>query len=279
MREIFQNTNSLRQRLGNPFRNSGRWGIPVVFCLVFGAVSLAASSAWQRIDPAKELLAGVEPQAGGIQLELPSVTQDGSAVPITVEVTGAMNPDRFVEALYLFGDGNPSPEILEVTFTPLAGKARISTRIRLNRTQQVVALARTNTGEWFTASREVRVTVSGCITQDSGNRGAADPNPRVRVPNRFRSGEAGEVRTLVQHPMETGLRRDAEENLIPERILHRFTASLAGEPVLSARLHRAVSANPYLLFHVAPPQSGELTLQWEEDTGEQVTATAAVRTN
>ncbi len=249
--------------------------------LVLGApswVNAQGRAAWERIDAATELLDGATPRAGSIRLDLPAVTQDGSSVPVTVEVDHPMNPDDHVEALYLFAAGNPSPEVAEIHFTPLAGKARITTRIRLDGSQTVVALARTNRGEWLAGQRDVRVTVSGCLSQGNSSDNSDFMQARVRPPSRMAPGEPGEVRTLINHPMETGLRKNPDGSLIPERIIEEFRAELDGEKLLAARFHRAVSANPYLLFFVAPGRHGELALRWEEGegAGESATATASI---
>ncbi len=231
---------------------------------------------WDRVDPAQELLDGATPRAESIQIDLPSVTQDGSSVPLSIEVDHPMRSDDYIEALYVFATRNPSPEVVEYHFTPLAGKARISTRVRLNESQTVFALARTSRGAWLAGTREIRVTVSGCIAQGNAEKGPDFMQTRVRAASRARPGEPLDVRTLINHPMETGLREDSNGNAIPERIVHSFRAEINGETVLTARFHRAVSANPYLLFYIAPGQSGPLHLTWEEDTGETATATAEI---
>ncbi len=261
----------------------------VLRALALGTAAVALSSArvpayanarggawWQRMDAAREHLNGATPREGGIQLDLPGVTQDGSAVPLTVEVESPMDPDDYVEALYLYAAGNPTPEIADIYFTPLAGRARFSTRVRLNRTQAVHALARTSGGEWLAASREVRVTVSGCLSQDGTYDFDSLMRTRVRASERLGAGEIGDIRTLVDHPMETGLREDRDGRTIPERIIHSFQAEFNGEPVLDIRLYRAVSANPYLRFPIAPSESGDAVFRWEDDEGETATESARI---
>ena len=231
---------------------------------------------WERIDAARKRLDGAVPKEGGIRLDLPGVTQDGSAVPLTVDVDHPMEDDDFVEALYLFAAGNPTPEVADVYFTPLAGRARLSTRIRLNESQTVLALARTSRGEWLAGRREVRVTVSGCLSRDNRSDSDSLMRTRIRVSDRLRRGEIGDVRTLVDHPMETGLREDGEGGIIPERIVNEFRAEFNGEPVLRVRLYRAVSANPYLRFAIAPNESGQAVFHWNEDRGESATESTRI---
>jgi hypothetical protein len=67
--------------------------------------------------------------------------------------------------------------------------------------------------------------------------------------------------------METGLRTTLAGVVIPRSLIQRFVATFNRATVFEARLHGAVAANPYLRFFIAPRDSGELVLRWEEDTG------------
>lgn len=241
-----------------------------------GAEAARAPAPWERIEAARTLLDGAQPRAAGVELDLAMVTQEGGSVPLAVEVRSPMAEDDYVEALYLFASGNPSPELAEFRFRPRAGQARVSTRIRLDRSQTVVALARTSRGEWLAGARDIRVTVSGCLTRGGAAEAGELLQTRVRVPTQLRAGEVGDVRTLIVHPMETGLRQDPQGKPIPERIIRSFQAELDGEAVLEAKFYRAIAANPFLHFAVAPQRSGTLRLKWEEDTGRSVIETAEI---
>jgi sulfur-oxidizing protein SoxY len=139
--------------------------------------------------------------------------------------------------------------------------------VRLNETQTVIALAWTSKGELRATSRDVRITTSGCLVRADTYASEDEMRTRVRVPERVRAGEPAEVLTLLNHPMETGLREDASGKLLPQRIINSFAAQFAGEPVIEAKLYRSLAANPYLRFFVAPRTAGELSLRWTEDTG------------
>lgn len=98
----------------------------------------------------------------------------------------------------------------------------------------------------------------------------------VTAPASARQGEVVEVRALAQHPMETGYRRSADGELLPRDLLRRVDCRFDGELVLSAELHAAVSANPYLAFHLKLPRSGLLTLTWSGDRGVMHTETVRI---
>jgi len=91
--------------------------------------------------------------------------------------------------------------------------------------------------------------------------------PLLNVPREVRAGEAFEVRILIQHPMETGFRRDAVGRPVARDIINRFDCSVDGEAVFSATLHPAISANPYLVFSVRLARSGTMLLRWVDDQG------------
>lgn len=233
----------------------------------------AATPGWERLEPARELLAGRTPVVGAITLDLPLVSEDGSAVPMTLSVQSPMTAQQHVSAVHVFAARNPTPRIAVFRFSPLAGRAEVSTRIRLNETQSVVAIALMSDGSVHAAEREVRVTVSGCLFRAQGVDGT-HMHTRVKVDPPARRGAPAEVRTLINHPMETGLRTDADGKPLPVNILTGLTVTFEGDTVFEADLFRSMSANPFLKFFVAPPRAGAIEFTWTEDTGESVRARA-----
>jgi len=99
---------------------------------------------------------------------------------------------------------------------------------------------------------------------------------RVQVPPSVRRGEAFEVRVLVQHPMETGFRRDMNGRAIPLNVLDRITCRYGGREVFSAKLGSGVAANPYIAFYVTAETSGPMVVEWSDDKGEKGSFTATV---
>jgi sulfur-oxidizing protein SoxZ len=99
---------------------------------------------------------------------------------------------------------------------------------------------------------------------------------RIRVPRTAAKGEVIEIKTLIQHPMETGFRRDFEGNLIPVRIIHRFMCTYDGEEVFRVDFHPSIAANPYLSFRTVATASGRLEFAWHDDDGSVYTASAEI---
>lgn len=99
---------------------------------------------------------------------------------------------------------------------------------------------------------------------------------RLQVPPKVRAGEAVEVRLLVQHPMETGFRRETDGRVVPMNVIHALVCRLGGAEVLRAEFGSGVSANPYLSFWIVPPASGELVVEWVDDAGEKGRVSAPI---
>jgi sulfur-oxidizing protein SoxZ len=90
--------------------------------------------------------------------------------------------------------------------------------------------------------------------------------PRIWLSNKSpKKGEIVTVRTIVQHVMETGFRKDADGKTVPQKIINRFDCTLNGKPVISWTLGTGVSANPYLEFRFRADEAGDLKLVWTDD--------------
>jgi sulfur-oxidizing protein SoxY len=170
----------------------------------------------------------------------------------------------------VFAEGNPFPEVATFYFTPDSGRASMSTRIRLNAgEQEVVAVAELSDGSAWVGSRSIQVSISGC----SAEAGVAvafpmpTPKPRLRVPAEVGRNEIVEIKTMISHRMETGLRTDVHGDSIPRRIINRMTCSRDDRWIFAADLSPAIAANAYLSFFVLARASAALEFAWHEDGG------------
>jgi len=100
--------------------------------------------------------------------------------------------------------------------------------------------------------------------------------PRVRVPRDASAGDSVAVRTLISHPMESGLRRDGDGNPIPRQIINRFTCAFNGEQVIDVTIHPGVSTNPYFQFDAVVNETGSFEFTWYDDDGSVYTETADI---
>lgn len=89
--------------------------------------------------------------------------------------------------------------------------------------------------------------------------------PRVRIPKSAKKGEVFEIKTLIEHNMESGRRKDKDGKLVPRKIVNKFECLFNGKPVFTSDWHPAISANPYLSFHFRAEESGEFEFKWTDD--------------
>lgn len=119
-----------------------------------------------RIEQARaaiaELVGERALEAGGIMLKTPAIAENGNTVPVSIEVDAPFTPERYVKAIHLVAEQNPSPNVASFLFTPASGKAHVSTQIRLAKTQRVVAIAELSDGRALHTANEVKVTIGGC---------------------------------------------------------------------------------------------------------------------
>lgn len=117
----------------------------------------------RSIDEAlKKVLGDATASESGITLEIPEIAENGNTVPFTLSVDSPMTEASHVKALHIFASGNPQVGVASFMFTPAAGKAAVSSRMRLARTQDIVAVAALSDGKFLIGKRNVKVTIGGC---------------------------------------------------------------------------------------------------------------------
>ncbi|WP_167856059.1 thiosulfate oxidation carrier protein SoxY [Natronospirillum operosum] len=232
--------------------------------------ALADGSGWERHAAVAEAVGEATPQLGQLRMQMPSVSEDGSAVPLELSIDHPMSADEYIESIRVFATKNPNAEVVDFFLTPQMGRPEVSTRVRVNESQTLYAVAHSSTGEVYVASADIRITVGGCLMASDDDI-AEFGQPRVAIPRSPSAGEPGEVRTLVTHPMETGLREGPDGEILPRRLLDTLVVEYEGDTVLTVRMHTAVSENPYMRFFMAPEESGQAVFRWtEEDSGDTV---------
>ena len=108
------------------------------------------------------LLAGSTPKEGGIEMDLPSDVENGNYVPVALAVDSPMTAESHVKAIHLLSTQNPRADVATFRFTLLSGKARVTSRMRLAKSQDVVAVAELSDGTFLIGARAVSVKVGGC---------------------------------------------------------------------------------------------------------------------
>ena len=89
---------------------------------------------------------------------------------------------------------------------------------------------------------------------------------RLKFKEVVNKGEIVKVKTLAEHEMEPGVRRDVDTGVIyPRLIIQKVLARYNGELVFKANWFSGVSANPYLAFHFKAKESGLIEIEWIDD--------------
>ena len=128
--------------------------------LPLGADRALAKVSWQ--DAMKAAIGNAKPAMGKVTLELPEIAENGNTVPFTVSVDSPMTASDHVKAVHVFATANPSPEVVSFFFTADSGKAKATSRMRLAKTQDVIAVAEMSNGKVYMGKRSVKVTIGGC---------------------------------------------------------------------------------------------------------------------
>jgi sulfur-oxidizing protein SoxY len=100
---------------------------------------------------------------GKIKIDVPALIENGNAVPFTVSCESPMTERDHVKAIHVFTEKNPQPNVISVQLGPRAGRASVSTRIRLADTQKIVAVAQMSDGSFWSDDVEVVVTLAACL--------------------------------------------------------------------------------------------------------------------
>ena len=104
-------------------------------------------------------------RTGKVKLDVPPLVENGNTVPMTVSVSHPMAPEDHVKSIHVFNEKNPQPNIANFHLGPRAGRAQISTRIRLADSQKVVAIARLSDDTFWSATVDIVVTLAACTEE------------------------------------------------------------------------------------------------------------------
>lgn len=128
----------------------------------FGVVNAFAATEPTAEDRIKEFTGGAEVAEGKLNLTTPEIAENGNTVPIAVEVDSPMTEADHVQSVMILADGNPNPEVVTFNFSTASGVAAAKTRIRLAKTQNIIAIAKMSDGSFQMAKAQVKVTIGGC---------------------------------------------------------------------------------------------------------------------
>lgn len=136
-------------------------GAAATVVATFPTMALAANSA--DSDAAiKAFTGGAAMGEGAVKLTTPEIAENGNTVPVSVKVDSPMTAENHVQEVMILADGNPNPGVATFKFSTMSGEASASTRIRLAKTQSIIAVAKMSDGSFQMAKNTVKVTIGGC---------------------------------------------------------------------------------------------------------------------
>ena len=100
-----------------------------------------------------------------VKFDITPLVENGNSVPVEVTVDGPMTTAQHVTGIAIFNEKNPQNDVAVFELTPLCGRARVATRIRLATSQQLIAVAKMNDGSCWTHTVEVIVTTASCVEE------------------------------------------------------------------------------------------------------------------
>lgn len=128
--------------------------------LPMGLALAQDAQGWE--DAVKKIVGDTKPIDGRVTLDMPEIAENGNTVPFSISVDSPMTEKEYVKAIHVISTGNPQSGVATFRFTPQSGKAAVSSRMRLARTQDVVGLAELSDGKFLLTRRSVKVTIGGC---------------------------------------------------------------------------------------------------------------------
>ena len=132
----------------------------LVYARTLGSLTLERSQQFQ--DEFARLTGDAIPVEDKIKVDLPELAENGNFVPITITVDSPMTEADHVRAIHILATANPVAQIATFHLSPMNGIARVQSRIRLAKTEDVVTLAELSSGAMLIATTLVKVTIGGC---------------------------------------------------------------------------------------------------------------------
>jgi len=130
--------------------------------LATGALAQGTARPGQMEEAMRKVTGPAPVRPGKVKLDLPPLVENGNAVALTVSVESPITGEDHVRAIHVCNEKNPQPNIASFVLGPRAGRATVSTRVRLADSQVVTAIAQMSDGSFWSAQASVIVTLAAC---------------------------------------------------------------------------------------------------------------------
>jgi sulfur-oxidizing protein SoxY len=191
-----------------------------------------------------------------LQVFVSQRADDAAVVPVMVRTHINQTPERYIKHVYLIIDENPSPFGVKFTMTPESGRADVETRVRMERSSAIRAVAEMNDGSLWMDSAMVYGS-GGCSAPISA--GEADTSlgkMRLNIENEFSAaGEPVPAQLMIRHPQITGMSTNV---ILEPHFVRQVNVYYADKLVMSADVDFTISENPVFRFYFLPDGDGEL---------------------
>ncbi|MBS0252576.1 MAG: thiosulfate oxidation carrier protein SoxY [Proteobacteria bacterium] len=108
------------------------------------------------------IVGSAKPIEGKVSVDLPETADNGNFVPITIMVDSPMTEADHVKAIHILSTENPHAHVATFRLSPVNAVARVQSRMRLAKTQDVIVLAELSGGEVLMSTTRVKVLIGGC---------------------------------------------------------------------------------------------------------------------
>jgi sulfur-oxidizing protein SoxY len=239
--------------------------IALILVIATSAMSISNASA-QRYDPEESIVwqqlkkTVFEQRAinathnNTIRLDINGRAEDASVVPVVLRTVTPQQPERYIKKIWLVIDNNPSPIGVVFNLTPESGRADIETRVRVENSTFVRAIAETSDGSLFMDVKTI-AAAGGCSAPGGADDSAASMGKmKFRVDDEIELNKPNLAKLMVNHPNFSGLSKEDKR----VQFVKHLVVSYAGREIMSADIDFTISKNPTFNFYFLPTEKGEL---------------------
>ncbi len=253
--------------------------ITVTSLSILSSVPLAANedrffSFKSSVDIIRALGADKALPGNGIVINMEAIAENPSLVPIEVQsnIPGT-------ERISIIVDNNPTPLAAVYKLTPGAGNT-ISARLKMRISSKVRVVVHAN-GKVYASARDIKVTDGGCGSPNYSAQGVATNTTgpgNVMIRGR-RTDKNWTVMGIIEHPMETGLRKIDQKGTmvtaidnrtgkpVPPHYIREVSALVNGKTVLTALWGPSIAADPQIAFDVRGKAGDRVTIAAIDNMG------------
>ncbi len=204
-------------------------------------------------------------------IDLPKYVDTGKSIPFSINFPTVENsPYHNISIFSAYTTLNPNPRIFELKLLGYFPIFAFSTRIRLEMSQDLLFFAKLISGNALLGRRHIDLSFGACddlVSEDPFRYGWI-PKAKIAAPTSIIRGKPFEIRTIINHPMQSGLEYNVEfGGYPPTRIIETFNCYVNGVLTFAVDLDTAVTPNPYLSFSTQIFVDTEFSFEWIDSAG------------